>query len=468
MNLKYSFNFFPFNLISNCGRELGQSVYIVGGFVRDILLNRKHNQDIDFVTEGSGILLAQLVHKKLKKSTQLKIFKRFGVAMIHHKGIDLEFIGARKESYTVNSRNPLIESGTLRDDQNRRDFTINSLAISLNKENYKEVIDPLGGISDLKKKLLRTPLDPSITFSDDPLRMMRAIRFASQLNFVIEDHAFNAIKKNKDRLKIISMERVSNELNKILLSTKPSIGLTLLYKTELLDLILPELSSLQGIQEIEGKKHKDNFFHTLEVVDNIAKSTNKLYLRWSALLHDIGKSVTKKYIENIGWTFYLHEYIGSKMIKNIFQRLRLPLNNNLKYVEKLVRLSSRPISLIYNDISDSAFRRLLFDSGKDFEDLMLLCKADITTKNQKKKQIYQDNFNKVENKIRELEKKDQVRNFKLPINGNDIMEIFAISPSKEVGIIKEATKNAILDGIISNNYKDAKKFILEIGKKLNL
>lgn len=468
MKLNFSFNFPPFNLISNCGKELGQSVYIVGGFVRDMLLNRIQNQDIDFVTEGSGILLAKLVHKKLKKSTKLKIFKRFGVAMIHHQGVDLEFIGARKESYIINSRNPFIKSGTLRDDQNRRDFTINALAISLNEENYEEVIDPFGGICDLKNKVLRTPLDPSVTFFDDPLRMMRAIRFASQLGFIIENNALNAIKKHKDRLKIISIERIVNELNKILLSKKPSIGLKLLYDTELLDLILPELSSLQGIQEIEGKKHKDNFFHTLEVVDNISQYTNNLYLRWSALLHDIGKSVSKKYIENIGWTFYLHEYIGSKMIKNIFQRLKLPLNNHLKYVEKLVRLSSRPINLIYNDISDSALRRLLFESGEDFKDLIMLCKSDITTKNEKKKKIFQSNFNKVEIKIRELEKKDKIKNFKLPINGNDIMQILSIDPSKKVGIIKDKIKNAILDGIIKNNYEDAKKFIFQINETLNL
>lgn len=468
MNLKYNFNFFLFNIISDCAKELGQSVYIVGGFVRDVLLNRNHYQDIDFVTEGSGILLAQLVHKKLKISTQLKIFKRFGVAMIHHKGIDLEFISTRKESYTIHSRNPFIQIGTLLDDQNRRDFTINTLAISLNKNNYKELIDPFGGICDLNNKILRTPLEPTVTFFDDPLRMMRAIRFASQLDFIIEDNALNAIKKNRNRLKIVSMERISSELNKILLSKKPSIGLILLYKTQLLDLILPELTALQGIQEIEGQKHKDNFFHTLEVVDNISKNTNKLYLRWSALLHDIGKAVTKKHIKNIGWTFYLHEYIGSKMVKNIFQRLKLPLNNYLKYVEKLVKLSSRPINLIYNDISDSALRRLLFESGEDFDDLIILCKADITTKNQKKKQIFLNNFNKVKIKIKELEKKDEIRNFKLPINGNDIMKIFSIPPSKEIGIIKEEVKNAILDGVILNNYEDAKKFIFKVCEKLNL
>lgn len=468
MNLKSNIKPSFFHLISDCGKELGQSVYVVGGFVRDTLLNRHQHQDIDFVTEGNGILLAELIHKKLNKKNKLKFFKRFGTAVIHHQGIDLEFVGARKESYSSESRKPFIEFGTLVDDQNRRDFTINALAISLNQENYGELLDPFNGISDLENKVLKTPLDPKITFSDDPLRMIRAIRFASQLNFIIEQNSLKAIQQNKERLKIVSMDRISTELNKILLLNKPSVGLNLLHQTELLDLILPELTLLQGIEEIEGNKHKDNFFHTLEVVDNIAENTDKLYLRWSALLHDIGKSAAKKYIKNIGWTFHLHEFIGSKMVKKIFQRLRLPINNNLKYVEKLVRLSSRPASLIDDDVSDSALRRLLFEAGEDFEDLIILCKADITTKNEKKQKQFKENFSKVELKIKKLEERDRIRNFKLPITGEDIMQMFSITPGKKIGIMKEQMKNAILDGVILNNYEDAKKFIFEIGKQLNL
>lgn len=468
MNLKSNIELPIFFLISDCAKELTQSVYVIGGFVRDIFLNRNHNQDIDFVTEGSGILLAKLVHEKLKKKTELKVFKRFGTAMIHHHGIDLEFVGARKESYYFNSRKPFIEFGTLEDDQNRRDFTINALAISLNHKNYGELIDPFDGILDLENKILRTPLEPNITFYDDPLRMMRAIRFAAQLNFKILTNTLTAIKDNKNRLTIISIERISSELNKILLSKKPSIGLNLLYQTNLLDLFLPELSALQGIEEIEGNKHKDNFFHTLEVVDNISKNTDKLYLRWSALLHDIGKSIAKKHVKNIGWTFHLHEFIGSKMVKKIFQRLKLPINNNLKYIEKLIRLSSRPTSLVGDDVSDSALRRLLFEAGDDFEDLVILCKADITTKNEKKQKQFKKKFNKVKLKIKILEEKDRIRNFKLPITGEDIMSIFSIPPGKEIGVMKKQLKDAILDGIISNNYEDAKKFLFERRKNINL
>lgn len=469
MNLKSSIeSLFILDLVSDCAKELEQRVYIIGGFVRDLLLNRNQIQDIDFVTEGNGILLAQLIHKKLNQKNKLTIFKNFGTAMIPYHGMILEFVGARKESYTFNSRKPFITLGSLSDDQCRRDFTINTLAISLNKENYGELIDPFNGILDLKNKILRTPLDPNTTFSDDPLRMIRGIRFASQFELSIDKNTLTAIQKNKDRIKIISFERISNEINKIILLERPSIGLYLLYKTELLDFILPELTHLRGVDEIEGNKHKDNFFHTLEVVDNISANTNKLYLRWSALLHDIGKVSTKKYIKNIGWTFYLHEFIGSKMIKKIFERLRFPLNNELKYVEKLVRLSSRPASLIDDGVSDSALRRLLFEAGEDFEDLILLCQADITTKNAKKHKQFINNFNKVKLKIQELEAKDRIRNFKLPINGRDIMKMFFILPGREIGILKEQLKNAILDGIISNNYEDAKKFVFEMGKKLNL
>lgn len=468
MNLFSNINTPIFHLISKCAKELNQSIYIIGGFVRDILLNRNKSNDIDFVTEGNGILLAKLIHKKLNKKQDLKIFKNFGTAMISYKGVTLEFVGARKESYLFNTRNPLIKSGTLKDDQNRRDFTVNALAISLNDYNYGELLDPFNGLEDLKNKILRTPLDPNMTFSDDPLRMMRAIRLASELYFSIENKIFKAICNNINRLNIISMERISSELNKILLSKKPSIGLNLLYQTKLLDLILPELTSLEGVQEIDGNKHKDNFLHTLEVVDNIALQTKNLWLIWSALLHDIGKSITKKYDNNLGWTFYLHEFVGSKMVKKIFKRLRLPLNSHLKYVEKLIRLSSRPINLINNNVSESALRRLLFESGNDFEDLISLCKADITTKNKIKEIKFKENFSKVKNKIAKLEKKDKIRNLKIAINGHDIMEMLSIPPGKKIGIIKQEIKNAILDGVISNNTKEVKIFVFDYIKNKNL
>jgi poly(A) polymerase len=457
-----------FKLVSEAAQEINQSVYVVGGFVRDAILSRNLPQDIDFVTEGNGIELAQKVQQKLNTKRKISVFKNFGTAMIHHQEFDLEFVGARKESYANNSRKPFVEIGTLEDDQNRRDFTINALAISLNSDNYGELIDPFNGVDDLNNKLIKTPLNPEITYSDDPLRMLRAIRFACQLGFTIEKKSFEAIQQQKDRISIISMERITSELNKIMMSNQPSIGLKLLDDVGLLDYILPELTALKGIEEVEGQTHKDNFYHTIEVVDNISTHTKNVWLRWSALLHDIGKAKTKKFIPKIGWSFHAHEFIGSKMVKTIFERLRLPLGNDLKYVQKLVKLSSRPTSLVTDDVSDSALRRLLFEAGNDFEDLIVLCKADITTKNQQKQKKFIKNFEYVEVKIKELEERDRIRNFQPPISGEDIMKSFDLQPGREIGIIKEAIKNAILDGVILNNYENAKKFMLEFGKKLNL
>ncbi|MCB9202710.1 MAG: HD domain-containing protein [Flavobacteriales bacterium] len=468
VNLKSNINQSIFKIISESAQEINQSVYIVGGFVRDLLLGINSPKDIDFVTEGSGIKLAETVHKNLNTKSKISVFKRFGTAMIRHEDIELEFVGARKESYSEDSRKPFVESGTIEDDQKRRDFTINALAISLNPDNYGELVDPFNGINDLENKILKTPLEPEITYSDDPLRMMRAIRFASQLNFTIEQSSLDAISSQKERIQIVSKERITTELNKILLSKKPSIGLKLLDDVGLMKYIIPELVKLKGVEELEGQSHKDNFYHTLEVVDNISAHTDNLWLRWSALLHDIGKAPTKKFVKNIGWTFHTHEYVGSKMAKTIFKRLRLPLGNDLKYVQKIVRLSSRPISLITENVSDSALRRLLFEAGNDLDDLITLCKADITTKNTTKQKKFKQNFEKVELKIKELEERDRIRNFKPPITGEEVMNTFNLTPGKTVGKIKDSIKNAILDGIIPNEKESAKKFMLDLGKQLNL
>lgn len=468
MNLSHAIQNPIFKLITHVVSDKKQQTFVIGGFVRDLLLERPKVKDIDIVTEGSGIELALSVADKLHSKPKVSVFKRFGTAMIHVKDYDVEFVGARKESYSFDSRKPFVETGTIEDDQNRRDFTINTLAISLNEESFGELVDPFNGLEDLKRKIIRTPLDPEITYSDDPLRMIRAIRFATQLNFTIESSSFLAIKENAERFDILSKERITDEFNKIMMSPQPSIGLKLLYEANLLQRFLPELTDLQGIEEVEGQKHKDNFFHTLEVVDNISKTTNNLWLRWAALLHDIGKARTKKFDKKIGWTFHSHEFVGSKMVLSLFKRLKLPLGDPLKYVQKLVQNSSRPISLITDDASDSALRRLLFDMGDDLEDLFLLCKADITTKNIKKQTRFKQNFDYVEEKIKEVEEKDKIRNFQPPITGHDIMEAFEIIEGKQIGTIKEAIKEGILEGTITNDYKNSYNYMLQLGKKLNL
>ncbi|EIJ40170.1 putative domain HDIG-containing protein [Galbibacter orientalis DSM 19592] len=457
-----------FEIIEKASASLNLKSYVIGGFVRDFLLERGIPKDIDVVALGSGIDLAKEVASNIEKKTKISVFKNFGTAMIRFEDLEVEFVGARKESYHFDSRKPVVENGTLEDDQNRRDFTINALAISLNKESYGELLDPFNGISDLENKIIRTPLDPDITYSDDPLRMMRAIRFASQLDFIIENKSLQAIKKNRERIKIISNERIVDELNKILLSKKPSIGFSLLFKTGLLPIIMPELTNLQGIEEKEGQKHKDNFWHTLEVVDNIAKNTDDLWLRWAALLHDIGKAPTKRFDEKIGWTFHGHEFVGSKMVYKLFKRLHMPLNDKMKLVQKLVLMSSRPIVLAQDIVTDSAVRRLIFDAGNHVEDLMTLCEADITTKNPKRFKKYNNNFKIVRQKIAEVEERDHVRNFQPPVDGAEIMETFNIKPSKEIGIIKEAIKEAILEGEIPNEHDAAFEFMLKRGEKLGL
>lgn len=468
INLNQNKNLKLFKIISEAAERNNQSVYIVGGYVRDLLMNRKASTDIDFVTEQSGIELAQNVAQDIDPKLKVSVFKTYGTAMIKYKELELEFVGARKESYTENSRKPEVEGGSLEDDQKRRDFTINAMAISLNKNNFGELIDPFNGIGDLENEILRTPLEPAQTYSDDPLRMMRAVRFASTLNFKIEEDSLKAIQQEAERIKIVSMERIMVEFNKIMLSEKPSIGLRLMEQTGLMKLIIPELIELKGVEEVEGQTHKDNFYHTLEVVDNISVNTDNLWLRWAALLHDIGKAPTKKFVEGTGWTFHGHEFLGSKMVKTLFQRLKLPLGSDMKYVQKMVKLSSRPIALITDDASDSALRRLLFDAGENLEDLFTLCKADITTKNPKKQEKFKRNFEYVAVKIKEVEEKDQVRNFQPPITGEEIMEMFSLKPGREIGILKEKVKEAILEGEIPNEKEEATKFVIAEAKKLGL
>ncbi|XOD68543.1 MAG: CCA tRNA nucleotidyltransferase [Flavobacteriales bacterium AspAUS03] len=457
-----------FQIISHSAQEIQQDCYVIGGYVRDFLLGEKTSKDIDIVTVGEGIRLAKQVAQNIQPHPRVNIFKRFGTAMLQYKDQEIEFVGARKESYRPDSRKPIVEDGTLEDDQNRRDFTINTLAINLNRNDYGQLIDPFGGSSDLKKKIIRTPMDPDITYSDDPLRMLRAIRFATQLKFTIDVASFRSIQHNKDRIHIVSMERIMDEFHKILLAEHPSIGLRLLYETGLLSIILPELTALQGIEEKEGHTHKDNFFHTLEVVDNISRKTDALWLRWAALLHDIGKTLTKKYSQKIGWTFHSHEFVGTKMIPQIFQRLKLPMGPSMKYVQKIVQHSSRPIALVSDEATDSAIRRLLFDAGNNLEDLMMLCEADITTKNTEKQNQYKNNFTLVTVKLKQLEEKDHIRNWQPPISGEDIMNTFNLAPCKQVGIIKNALKEAILEGEIPNEYHSAYTFMLEKGKELGL
>lgn len=457
-----------FETIATASDRLGLDAYVIGGYVRDYFLKGKASKDIDIVAIGSGIDLAREVASMLPGKPDVTVFKNFGTAMIKAEDLELEFVGARRESYQRDSRKPIVEDGSLEDDQNRRDFTINAMALALNQENFGQLLDPFDGRGDLERKLIRTPLEPGITYSDDPLRMMRAIRFATQLDFTIELKSLQAITQYNDRLKIVSGERIVEELNKILMAPKPSIGLTLMHQTGLLSKILPELTALQGIEEIEGQSHKDNFWHTLEVVDNIARTTDNLWLRWAALLHDIGKAPTKRFDKKIGWTFHTHEFVGSKMVPKIFKRLRLPLNEKMKFTQKMVMMSSRPVILSEKHVTDSAVRRLIFDAGEHVEDLMTLCEADITTKNPRKQRRYKNNFQLVRQKIVEVEQRDHVRNFQPPISGEEIMETFGLKPSREIGIIKEAIKEAILEGEIPNEYGAAHRFMLEKGKKMNL
>ena len=468
VNLNQNRNLKIFKLVSEAAQQNQQTVFVVGGYVRDLLMKRKAPTDIDFVTESSGIKLAETVAQNITPKPKVSIFKTYGTAMIKHNQLDLEFVGARKESYTEESRNPEVEAGTLEDDQMRRDFTINAMAISLNQDDFGTLIDPFNGVEDLENKILRTPMEPVQTYSDDPLRMMRAIRFASTLNFKIEEKSLQAIKQEKERIRIVSMERIMTEFNKIMMSPKPSIGLQILEETGLFEIIIPELVALKGIEENEGMTHKDNFYHTLEVVDNISKNTDNLWLRWAALLHDVGKAPTKKFTAGQGWSFHGHEFLGSKMVKQLFQRLKLPLGPEMRYVQKLVKLSSRPIALITDDASDSALRRLLFDSGEDLEDLFTLCKADITTKNNQKQQRFKKNFEYVDKKIKEVEEKDQVRNFQPPISGEEIMEMFNLKPGREIGILKEKVKEAILEGEIPNEKEAARQFVIEQAKLLEI
>ena len=468
MNYKQALNDKIFDVISQASQELNLESYVIGGFVRDLILNRDFKKDIDIVAVGSGIELALKVSELLPNKPKVQVFKNYGTAMLRYKEIDIEFVGARKESYTQDSRNPLVENGTLQDDQNRRDFTINALALSLNANNYGDLVDPFEGLKDIEKKTLKTPLDPDITFSDDPLRMLRGIRFATQLNFEIEAKSLQSITKNAERIKIISGERIVDELNKILSTDKPSIGFLLLFKTGLLDIILPELTALNNVEEIEGHTHKNNFYHTLEVVDNICPNTNDVWLRWSALLHDIGKAPTKRFTKKQGWTFHGHEFLGGKMAKKIFERMHMPLNHKMKFVQKMVMMSSRPIVLSQEMVTDSAVRRLVFDAGEDVENLMTLCEADITTKNPSKFKKYHNNFEIVRKKIVEVEERDHVRNFQPPISGEEIMEIFNLKPSKEIGILKEAVKEAIIEGEIPNEYNAAYEFVLKKAGKMGL
>ena len=456
-----------FSVISKIADSENTQVFVIGGFVRDIFL-RRPNHDIDIVTLGNGIDLAEKTARAISPKLTVSVFKNFGTAMFHYKEFDYEFVGARKESYSHDSRKPHVEAGTLEEDQNRRDFTINSLALSLNSDTFGVLLDPFNGIQDMHDKIIRTPLDPALTFSDDPLRMMRAVRFAAQLDFTIEENTFEGIRQMRERISIVSMERIIDEFNKIMMTKKPSRGILLLDQAGLLELIFPELSKLKGVDVINGCGHKDNFLHTLQVLDNVAEKSDNLWLRWTALLHDIGKPRTKKFSETIGWTFYGHEIVGSRMVPDIFRRLKLPMNDKLKYVQKLVLLHLRPIALVDEEVSDSAVRRLLFDASDDIDDLMLLCEADITSKNEIKVKTFLQNFQLVREKLKIVEEKDAIRNWQPPITGEEIIETFHIQPSKEVGIIKLAIREAILDGIIENNHDAAYAYMLEKGKELGL
>jgi putative nucleotidyltransferase with HDIG domain len=455
-----------FKILAEVARQTSTEAYVIGGFVRDLLLDRPVT-DLDVVTVGDGIDFAESVSKKLDNQP-VKVFKTYGTAMLKYGEWDLEFVGARKESYSRDSRKPDVEPGTLRDDQLRRDFTINALAISLNEDNLGELSDPFGGLSDLEDEIIRTPTDPHRTYSDDPLRMMRAIRFATQLGFTIDESSLEAISEMKGRLAIVSAERINVELNKIIMAERPSIGFKLLFKTGLLNEFFPELVNLHGVDEQDGVRHKDNFYHTLEVLDNVASESDNLWLRWSAILHDIAKPPTKRFQPGTGWTFHGHEDKGARMVPNIFKRLKLPLDNQMKYVQKMVALHLRPIALTKEEATDSAIRRLLFDAGDDIDDLMILCKSDITSKNEKKVRRYLSNYERVKERLVEVEEKDKVRNWQPPVSGDEIMKTFGIKPSREVGIIKNSIKEAILEGEISNDPEDARRFMLKEGEKLGL
>ncbi len=467
MNVKEQIQGAVFELVGNAADELGVEAYVVGGYVRDIFLKRD-SKDIDFVCVGSGIELAAKVADLAGQKNNLTVFKNFGTAQVKWRDYDLEFVGARKESYRSDSRKPIVEDGTLQDDQNRRDFTINAMAIALNKANYGELVDPFNGIADLKKKIIRTPLGPDITFSDDPLRIMRAIRFAAQLNFDIAPDTMEGIMRNAHRLDIVSMERVTDELNKIILSNPPSYGFQLLFHSGVLKIIFPEMTDLHGVDVINGKAHKDNFFHTLKVLDNISRVTSDLWLRWAAIMHDIAKPATKRFHEKVGWTFHGHEEKGARMVPKIFRRMRLPMDHKMKYVQKLVKLHLRPIALVKKEVTDSAIRRLLFEASDDVDDLMKLCKADITSKDDVRVKRYLANFELVEKKMAEVEEKDHLRNFQPPISGEMIMEVFGIPPSRQVGEIKEIIKEAILEGEIENNFEEGYRLMLKAAKRMNL
>jgi tRNA nucleotidyltransferase/poly(A) polymerase len=456
-----------FKTIGQLADSMDLECYVVGGYVRDLILKRS-SKDIDFVCVGSGIKLAREVAKSIGKSGKVNIFKTFGTANIRYRDYDLEFVGARKESYRHDSRKPIVEDGTLKDDQNRRDFTINAMAICLNLNCYGQLVDPFNGLGDLRKKIIRTPADPDITFSDDPLRMMRAIRFATQLSFDIEPETFEGIIRNKERIRIVSQERITEELNKMIMADKPSYGFKLLYHSGLLEIIFPEFTALQGVETRDGKSHKDNFYHTLEVLDNTAKRSGHLWLRWAAILHDIAKPATKRFDRKAGWTFHGHEDRGARMVPSIFRRMKLPLNHRMHYVKKLVRLHLRPIALVKDHITDSAIRRLLFEAGDDIDDLMTLCKADVTSKNDKRVRRYLNNFKKVERKMQEVEEKDKLRNFQPPITGEDIMNTFNIPPGRVIGDIKEEIREAILEGDIPNERAPAHDLMMKLGDKYGL
>jgi len=457
-----------FSYITKASTALQLETYVIGGFVRDFLLQRdREAQDIDIVTVGSGIELAQKVAELLPTKPKVQIFKTYGTAMLRFNDAEIEFVGARKESYTESSRNPEVQEGTLQDDQNRRDFTINAMALSLNEGDFGQLLDPFDGVEDLKRKIIKTPLNPDITYSDDPLRMMRAIRFATQLNFKIEQKSLESIANNAERIDIITHERIVDELHKILLSDKPSIGFRLLEETNLLKRFLPELTALKGVEEEKGQSHKDNFYHTLQVVDNISKHTHNLWLRWTALLHDIGKAPTKRFDKKLGWTFHGHEFKGSKMVYKLFKRLKMPLNEKMKYVQKMVLLSSRPV-ILAEEVTDSAVRRLIFDAGDLIDDLMTHCEADITTKNEKRRKEYLNNFKLVREKIADVEARDSIRNFQPPITGEIIMKTFNLKPCREIGQIKDAIKEAILEGEIKNDYDEAYQFMMLKAEKLGV
>lgn len=468
MNLKKHLNNTIFKIVSQAADELGYETYVIGGYVRDVLLNSNEPKDIDFVCVGSGIELAQKVKSILDTESKVQVFKNFGTAMLKHNDLELEFVGARKESYRIDSRKPIVEDGTLEDDQNRRDFSINALAIQLNASHFGKLIDPFNGLKDLENKIIRTPLEPNKTYSDDPLRIMRAIRFSCQLNFTIEEKSLKAITENANRLNIISQERITDELNKIILSKIPSKGFKLLFNTQLLHQFFPKMVELQGIEVIDNKGHKDNFYHTLKVLDNISQESDSLWLRWAAILHDIAKPDTKRFEEKHGWTFHGHEFLGSKMVPKIFKSLKLPLNEKMKYVQKLVRLHLRPIVLAQEIVTDSAVRRLLFDAGEDIDDLMTLCDADITSKNPEKVKRYLENFKVVRQKIKDVEERDHIRNMQPPISGEEIIELFDLKPSREIGLLKSAIKEAILDGEISNNKDEAHDFLIEKAAEMGI